>query len=329
MNIFTNKKICQLILYIIISILLVLEVLNLIHFFFNINLDLTNTILTYIPEGSGTSEPQDGSKYWPTGVPQSLAILGAGLAVFNQLSRANVNPRVKVLAALGATGVTATSIFYHTALEQPEGFNRFMFGISTYAKTGHYPSLEASREWDALAIEAFVKKVVQEADTKIVDSTVKEAIVLDSSKTETFLPENYNELVNNLLDIFFKNVTAILKQVPVEGHLDDLIGQQIVIIMLLLILVLSIISLFLFYIINVIFILNKDKIINRFNNKYIKLYLKYQAFLAKISLIYAPLLILFGLFVLAHGLTFLFTHQIPYMDLGIDLHTYVSNPKLK
>ena len=99
--------------------------------------------------------------------------------------------------------------------------------------------------------------------------------------------------------------------------------------MLLLILVLSIISLFLFYIINVIFILNKDKIINRFNNKYIKLYLKYQAFLAKISLIYAPLLILFGLFVLAHGLTFLFTHQIPYMDLGIDLHTYVSNPKLK
>ena len=152
MNIFTNKKICQLILYIIISILLVLEVLNLIHFFFNINLDLTNTILTYIPEGTGTSEPQDGSKYWPTGVPQSLAIIGAGLAVFNQLSRANVNPRVRVLAALGATGVTATSIFYHTALEQPEGFNRFMFGISTYAKTGHYPSLEASRDWDALAI---------------------------------------------------------------------------------------------------------------------------------------------------------------------------------
>ena len=57
------------------------------------------------------------------------------------------------------------------------------------------------------------------------------------------------------------------------------------------------------------------------------MYIKYEAFLAKISLIYLPILIVgpFGLLVLAHGLYFLITHQISYESLGIDLQTYLSH----
>ena len=99
---------------------------------------------------------------------------------------------------------------------------------------------------------------------------------------------------------------------------------QIIIHILLFILVISLISLFIFYIINIIFLFNKDKILNKYNNKYIKFYIKYQSFLAKLSLIYLPLIILFGLILLSHGLFFLITHQIPYESLNINLHTYIS-----
>ena len=76
-------------------------------------------------------------------------------------------------------------------------------------------------------------------------------------------------------------VSPVLRSVPVEGNLDDLIGQQIIIHIILLVLVFSLILLFIFFIINNIFILNKDKIINRFDNKFIKFYLKRSEFFLK------------------------------------------------
>ena len=62
--------------------------------------------------------------------------------------------------------------------------------------------------------------------------------------------------------------------------------------------------LFIFYIINILFILNKDKILNKFDSKFIKLYIKYQSFLAKLSLIYLTTLNLAGQLVLCHGFDF-------------------------
>ena len=73
------------------------------------------------------------------------------------------------------------------------------------------------------------------------------------------------------------------------------------------------------------FVLNKDKILNKFDNKFIKLYIKYQSFLAKLSLIYLPVFILVGLLILCHGFYFLIKYQIPYESLNIDLHTFVSS----
>ena len=68
--------------------------------------------------------------------------------------------------------------------------------------------------------------------------------------------------------------------------------------------------------------INKRAIIN---NKFITLYLKYQIFLAKVSLFLLPLLIMLGLIELFVGLYFIITHPIPYEVLPIDLHTYVNN----
>jgi hypothetical protein len=95
--------------------------------------------------------------------------------------------------------------------------------------------------------------------------------------------------------------------------------------MILFVLAISLLFLFLFCVVNIIFVLNKDKILNKFDNKYIKYYIKYQLFLANLSLIYAPILIFAGLLVLIHGFYFLITHQIPYDSLDIDLHKYISS----
>ncbi len=89
---------------------------------------------------------------------------------------------------------------------------------------------------------------------------------------------------------------------PVQGFLDDLIGQRMFIEVVLFITCLLTILLIIAFIINLIFLLNKDKIIKVFYNKIWTLYLNYQAFVAKITIFYLPIFIALGLFTICHGL---------------------------
>ena len=114
---------------------------------------------------------------------------------------------------------------------------------------------------------------------------------------------------------------------PVEGYLDDLLGQQLFIHLLLLVVVMSTIVLFLIFLFINFINYNKEYILTKFNNKYVKLFVRYQLFLSKLSLFTLPILIMIGLLQLFFGIYFLITHNIPYDSLGIDLHTYVSNSK--
>ena len=123
-------------------------------------------------------------------------------------------------------------------------------------------------------------------------------------------------------------ILGFFKHVAVEGHLDDLVGQQLFIHFLLIFVVIGLIIMFSFYLLLHIVYYNKDFIIKRFdnNNRFIKLYLRYQVILSKISLIILPVFILLGLIELFVGLHFLITHPIPYEELPVDLHTYISLP---
>ena len=169
-----------------------------------------------------------------------------------------------------------------------------------------------------------------ESNQNRVDSIVKEALdkithQFLASPTGLGASDNASSFINKLMDALFSNFFSIFKPVQVEGYLDDLLGQQIIILIILFVLVISLILLFIFYIVNIIFIFNKDRLLNKVNNKVIRFYLKYQTILAKFSLFYLPVIILFELILLAHGFYFLITHQIPYDTLGIDLHIYISS----
>lgn len=91
--------------------------------------------------------------------------------------------------------------------------------------------------------------------------------------------------------IFLHFFLQIFRPVPVEGFLDDLIGQQLFIQMLLLAVVIGLIIIFSVYIFILIMVNNKDFISKQFKNKFILFFIKYQLFLSKISFIILPLLI--------------------------------------
>jgi hypothetical protein len=117
----------------------------------------------------------------------------------------------------------------------------------------------------------------------------------------------------------------LLQPVLVQGHLDDLIGQRIFIEFILLISCIFVSILFIIFIFNLIFVFNKDKIINLFKNKFIIWVLKYEAFRSQIALFIIPIFIFMGLFTIGNGLFWLLTHPIPYESLGVDLHQFVSS----
>ena len=76
--------------------------------------------------------PSDTSRWWPSGVPQSSAVIATGIGTYMALSKVTgLTPRGRVISALTAAGITTTNTFYHSALENSsprEGFNRLMWG---------------------------------------------------------------------------------------------------------------------------------------------------------------------------------------------------------
>lgn len=298
------------------------------HLVFSIYLNVhLPEVLNVVPNGNPSPNPVDPVRIWPSGVPQSMATIGSGVAVYSILTKlGNCTPRLRVLGALGASGASAATITYHSAIENPVGFNRFMYGLNRISNTGEWPSLESisvELEKEKL-VNDFIKKALDAQNSEKVKSVVEEVKkIIENSNS--FLPDNTNFPIN-LTDSLFNIFIYFIKPIGVEGHLDDLIGQQIIIHMSLFLLTISLILLFIFYILNNIFLHYKTFFEKQFNNKIIKFYIKYQSFLAKLSLIYLPIMILLGLLSLSQGLLFLIEHQIPYAEIkNVDLHEYISN----
>lgn len=155
-------------------------------------------------------------------------------------------------------------------------------------------------------------------NSKIVEDNTNTFISSDSTGN--------NDFINNHITSLFVHLKQILidfvRPVPVEGYLDDLLGQQLFIHFLLIIIVVSLIFLFSVFLFIQILLYNKDYILKRFNNKFVLFYIKYQILLSKISLFILPVFIMFGLIELFIGLYFIITHPIPYDLLPVDLHFY-------
>ena len=80
----------------------------------------------------------------------------------------------------------------------------------------------------------------------------------------------------------------------------------------------------LFFYINLL-VVYKDFFLTIFNNVWYQRYIKYQIFISKLQLVFIPLIVIFGLLSIAYGNYFILTRPIPYEELPIYLHQYVSS----
>jgi hypothetical protein len=324
---YKNKNLVDILIYIILFIFLINILLCLIDSY-----SYYNTIEVYsnvLPGGDkNDSSPMDPVRWWPSGVPQGWAIVGTALATFTVLSKIpGVTPRLRVLGALGSAGVSASQITYQSTVENSVGFNRLMWGFTEYRRSGIWPSIDqVSKQLTETQLKDFTNEAIKHADQSKVTNVVKE--ITGTGTGNSYLPfsnSDFSDFVNKLIDLIFKETIQILKPVQVQGFFDDLIGQRMFVEIILFILCISIILLFIFFIFNLIFLLNKEKLINKFDNKFITFYIKYQAFLSKITLFYVPIFIFTGLFTLTKGLYWLVVNQIPYECLDVDLHKFISS----
>lgn len=307
--------------YLLVLLLVFSFIMYIIHIF-NISFSNNNFILNMADNINNTNNTnntnnQDPVIYWPTGTAQSWGIIGAAIAAY-RMSPGSARGRALVAAA--TVGITVPVTMIMAAIENSNGFHRLMYSFIEYQRTNRWP---AENNVPAVVPDAQLKPILSEAE-RIINSTNTNTNFIGNGN----IFDNFNFSIDNILNSLsswpFSIVLEFFKPIPVEGYIDDLIGLQLFIYILLFIVVISLtILMILFTVINI-FLQNKEFILNRFDNKLIKFYIKYQILLGKISIITLPILILFGLLELAFGLHYLITHPIPFDELPVDLHTFIK-----
>ena len=270
-------------------------------------------LLHVLSEGVSKDLFIDHFRLLSSGVPQSVFMVG-----FKPLGQISVSPRLGVLLELLAIEVVVVNIAYQSAIEKSLGFNRYLWGLRNYRTEGVWSNIDevATKVSDKTLID-FVSNEMKNVDQSKVEAIVNEVI---DKGTKSFSFSDISNHVQILFDYGFNSIMRILNPVEVQGIFDDLIGQRFFIEVILFILCLLIIILF--FIMNKIFILNIDKIKNRFK------YFNFQIAICKITLVYVSILYFIGLFTIYHGLHWLIVNQISYENLDVDLHTLKSSKSI-
>ena len=174
----------------IILLFLILSIITLvINIFFTI-IQFFNIKPEYLYINDNNSNNQDLLRLWPSGTPQTWSIIGSAVAVYRLVPG---SPRVKATAALTTLGITApTTIWFH-AVENPNGFNRLMFGFMEYKRTGIWPANIPNNVNDN-QLNPIFDKMSEEANKTYSDFT-------GSSSTNTSLVSDLNFYLIYLLII--------------------------------------------------------------------------------------------------------------------------------
>jgi hypothetical protein len=134
----------------------------------------------------------------------------------------------------------------------------------------------------------------------------------ENTDLKNFIGDGFNleELSNNILSHIMDGFYIVLSPVKVN-YSNELLANQINDLSIFLFLLsISIIVLFLAFIFNVIIFLNSDKIMNYFENKFIRMYVLLNKKIISIELFFLSGSILYFLYVLSSGIRFIATHPI-------------------
>nr|WVH37936.1 hypothetical protein [Dichomitus squalens] len=262
---------------------------------------------------------QDPVRYWPSGAPQILSIIGAAALAYRACPG---SPIIKATAATAALGVSGSLHIFIQAVENPEGFNRLMYSIITYRNTGVWPARVPNNPADA---EAQVSQALnQNNNNNLISNNTSSSIFPDID----FNQFNYDGIINYIRQCIPESIVQFFmdffRPQIVEGYLDDLIGQQYFIQLLLFVVSILLLLSFVLLTFHYLVYSNRDFILNKFNNNFIKLYFKYQLFFSRINIYVLPIVLLVGLTESVVVNYYLITHPIPYDLIPQDLHIYIK-----
>ena len=293
-NYFNYNSLFEYIIIIIITSGMINFILSGVHLYLNAD---------YLNISMVADNQQDPVRWW--GVPQTWGVIGAAALAYRGTPG---SPRAKILSVGASLGVTIPIMVFNQAIENPNGFNRLLYSWVHYKQHGVWPA-----------------DIPQNIDGgKLADTVISES----TKNASSYLPLSNKNNDGFIFDgIIPENILELFRPVQIEGYLDDLIGQQLFIHFLLLIIVFSLIILFSLYLFTQVLLGNKEFLLKKFNNRFIKFYIKYQLILAKISSIILPVFIMLGLIELFVGVLYIILHPIPFENLPIDLHIFIEKSK--
>lgn len=260
------------------------------------------------------------------------------------LRKSGLNPRVGGVFAITAGLASATIVTVQSVIENPVGFTIFLKAIAKYKQAGRMPSVsevesipsptqaeaEAITKWvkDSLGDKDFVRKLENLSDPETSELLTKVKEAWESHQSGNSFLGSSNSIFDRILDFYqtlYQLTIDNIKMGYLEGYLDELIGQRIFFEFVIFISVLAIFYLFLSFLFNLLILLNKDKILNLFTNKYILLLVKYEIILSRLVVYVAPILILLVLINILVVSFWMVSNPIPYADIGINLHQYIRS----
>jgi len=274
----------------------------------------SSELVTYMVDNSKNVEHttnvqvihSDGS--WSSGI-RSLFIYGTGALRISTL-KGGGTPSSRAFVIATTLGADALSKAFNNAINDPKYI------------LSHIESWKTI--WDGKSDTAHIYVEGDKETSNIVDTIAKSNDSISNIESCTTLNNNFisfpclrsKQGIDGISNDIVTYIITILKPilVPVKvSYSNELLATQLYgISILLFILCLLIIIMLIVFIINLLIYLNTDKIINYFNNKYIKWYVSFNKKIIKIELFYLGSVILYFMYTLSSGLHFLATHPITF-----------------
>lgn len=132
----------------------------------------------------------------------------------------------------------------------------------------------------------------------------------NNNSSSSLTGTDFNTYMSDAINSIIGYLKPILEPIQVNYSNELLAGQINGIAIMLFLLSIFIMILFIFFSLNAIILIYRDKIVNYFTNKYIRAYLKLNSTIIAIELFFTSLTILYFLFTLSKGLQFIARHPI-------------------
>nr|QCI56461.1 hypothetical protein [Hypsizygus marmoreus] len=111
-----------------------------------------------IPANTSNTGAQDPVRLFPSSWGAHFGIIGSAVYAYNKIQGP---PKIKAVAALSALGVATGTTFYTMAIDNPIGFNSYMYSNTEFFKTGSWPNLTGRAN---LNINKFEDNIVKSLD---------------------------------------------------------------------------------------------------------------------------------------------------------------------